>query len=246
MKTEIIALHGFLGEPSDWNESFAEIRSQKPDWNLVAVDWVHENGLGSDQNFESWSNKFVKFVEARGPALRTIVGYSLGGRLALHALERKPELWRAAVFLSVNPGLQTAQEKLQRLQSDKEWARRFQEENFVETLKAWNAQEVFRGGQEPDRRHLISSRKSWVQSLENWSLGWQKDFRQSMDFWQIKQLWVAGQKDLKYCHLLKTLPLIPEIQKWEVQEASHRLLVEAPGEVAHFIIRASSPIENHP
>ena len=240
MKTEIIALHGFLGQPEDWKEVFAEIKSQHPDWDVVAVDWIREPTLGPQQNFENWSKNFCNWVSAR-PAVqrRTLVGYSLGGRLALHALERQPELWQAAVFLSVNPGLQSAQEKLQRLQADKDWALRFHKEDFFQVLSDWNKQSVFMGSAEPDRSTLSVFQNEWAQCLENWSLGWQKDFRVSMDFWQVRQIWVAGQKDTKFCELLKTIPLIPELQKWEIQEASHRLLFEAPVEVAHFIQRAS-------
>jgi 2-succinyl-6-hydroxy-2,4-cyclohexadiene-1-carboxylate synthase len=246
MKTEIIALHGFLGAPEDWKESFAEIHAQKPDWTLTAVDWAAEKIFSPEQNFETWAQNFCKWIEGRGPARRTLVGYSLGGRLALHALECQPELWKAAVFLSVNPGLQTAQEKLLRLNSDKEWAQRFGTESFSQVLADWNSQPIFAGANFPFKSSLEKHKEVWVNCLENWSLGWQKDFRQSMDFWQVRQLWVAGQKDVKFCQLLKTLPAIPELQKWEVQEASHRLLIEAPGEVAHFVIRASQPIENHP
>ena len=245
MKTEVIALHGFLGQPEDWKEVFQEVHEQQPGWDLLAVDWMKEPTLGPFQNFENWSKNFCEWIQARPRvSRRTLVGYSLGGRLALHALERKPELYQAAVFLSVNPGLQTAQEKLQRLHSDKEWAHKLQNQDIASFWQDWNSQPVFSGAAEksevPLSPEILSKNKvQWAQCLENWSLGWQKDFRLSMDFWQVRQIWAAGQKDSKFCEILKTIPMIPELQKWEVQDASHRLLQEAPGEVAHFIVRAT-------
>jgi 2-succinyl-6-hydroxy-2,4-cyclohexadiene-1-carboxylate synthase len=239
MKTRIIALHGFLGEPADWAPVFREIHEQKPDWDLQAPDLREQSSL----SLTEWAQNFCAWVKALPPARNTLVGYSMGGRLGLHALQIQPELWQAAVFLSTNPGLRSAEEKWQRLQTDQQWAADFRTLPFNEVLQRWQAQPVFHGAAaEPNRRGQESFREPWAQIMENWSLGRQIDFREHIDLWDVRQIWAAGTKDAKFIELLRSLPARPEIQKWEVEDVAHRLPFEAPSEVAHFALRASMPI----
>ena len=238
MRTIVFALHGFLGEPSDWKNVFSQIKKEKQEWELIAVDCMHEKMLSPDHSFENWSKNFIKWVESFGESRRIIVGYSMGGRLALHAVEQKPELWASAVFLSTGPGLLTEKEKQDRIIHDQEWSRRFQEEELGAVLKDWNAQTIFKGSFNPGRHVTKLDPAALGKCLTNWSLAKQKNFRPVLEYFHIPQIWAAGAKDSKYCGFVKSLPAIAEMQKWEVEECGHRLIFEAPQEVAHFTIRS--------
>ena len=238
MKTIVFALHGFLGEPADWRSVFSQIKKEKPDWELIAVDYMHEKKLTSDYNFEEWSKNFTDWVQSFGEARRIITGYSMGGRLALHAVEYKPELWSSAVFLSTGPGLLTEKERQDRVLHDQGWSRRFQTEEFSAVMKDWNAQSIFADSFVPARYATKLDPIALGKCLTNWSLAKQKNFRPVLEFFHIPQIWAAGAKDSKYCGYVKSLPALREIQKWEVQECGHRLIFEAPLEIAHFIIRS--------
>jgi 2-succinyl-6-hydroxy-2,4-cyclohexadiene-1-carboxylate synthase len=248
VKTEVFALHGFLGEPADWKSTFQFLSAEKPDWNVHAIDVFHQ--FGENLQLEAWAKEFDQWVRNQTPASETkriLLGYSMGGRLALHALEQDPELWFGAVLLSTHPGLFSAKEKVNRVQSDQEWSHRFANEEPLNVLKDWNAQGVFQGAitnhRDDDRDyHRDYDKQDAVHALTHWSLGKQKDFRSLLDLWHARQMWVAGGKDKKFSDLLKTLPESSSIQKWVVEDASHRLLFEAPQEVAHFIARLGSPI----
>jgi 2-succinyl-6-hydroxy-2,4-cyclohexadiene-1-carboxylate synthase len=238
MKTIVFALHGFLGEPADWKGVFAQVKKEKPDWELQAVDFMHEKNLKPDFDFSQWSDHFIEWVEGFGEARRILVGYSMGGRLALHALEKKPELWSSAVFLSTGPGLTTERERVLRVEHDQSWANKFLKEEFNQVMTEWNSQSIFTGTFTPSRHATKLIPEDLAKCLTNWSLAKQKDFRPILDFFHIPQIWCAGARDEKYSEFLKTLPAIPKLQKWEVVDAGHRLIFEAPLEVAHFIIRS--------
>ena len=241
VKIRVVALHGFLGHAADWQPVFDEIRALRPNWELLAPDWMEFLQTEQPLTFAGWANRFLGWCRTLPAAKNTIVGYSLGGRLALHAVDRQPELWSAGVFLSTNPGLVDPKEKLARWQSDQDWAREFRQEDFATVLAKWNSQPVLQGGSEPDRNFNRNHVALLSQCLNSFSLGLQNDFRDRMDLWHLRQIWAAGTRDRKFSELLKTLPELPEIQKWEVDEASHRLIFDAPQEVAHFIMRASMP-----
>jgi 2-succinyl-6-hydroxy-2,4-cyclohexadiene-1-carboxylate synthase len=241
VNTQVFALHGFLGACEDWNPVFKFIAVEKPAWQLRAVDIFKD--IGDGLSYEKWAENFCQWVRSQSPGQRRLLlGYSMGGRLALHALEQDPDLWDGVVFLSTNPGLSNAAEKLERIQSDLKWAQRFSEEERASVLKDWNAQALFHGASGVGARDENFETGNVVHSLTAWSLGRQKDFRQTMDLWHVRQIWAAGGKDRKFSDLLKTLPVSTDIQKWVVEDAAHRLLLEAPEEVAHFVVRVGSPI----
>lgn len=248
MKKVIYALHGFLGLPTDWELVRKIIHEEKPDWIFVEVDLFHQKEFSTDLSYEQWVAAFYKWLKnfedenlKNQNIQRTLVGYSLGGRLALHLLQENPEYWAGSVFISTNPGLINESEKLQRLENDRQWAKKFLNQNFSLTLKEWNNQPVFQSGFEPERKEVNYNKNLLVSALLNWSLALQKDFRILMDLWNVRQIWVAGEKDKKFSQILKTLPECQDIQRWEVEGASHRLIFEAPEEIAHFIIRVSMP-----
>lgn len=253
MKKVIYALHGFLGQASDWQQVQKKMREEKPDWEFVPLDLFRMSEFLPIQGFDQWTQKFYEWMSdyetlhfpeqmPEQKCERTLVGYSLGGRLALHLLQAKPDLWSGAVFISTNPGIKEEAEKLQRLEADQRWAAKFLQQNFQDTLLEWNSQAVLRGSYEPERFEINYDMADLAAALVNWSLALQKDFRLLMDLWEVRQIWIAGEKDQKFSEMLKSLPESPDIQRWVVEGASHRLIFEAPEEVAHFIVRVSSPL----
>lgn len=54
---------------------------------------------------------------------KILVGYSMGGRLALHAL-LEGGLWDAAILISPHPGLESEEERAARRAGDAEWGSR--------------------------------------------------------------------------------------------------------------------------
>lgn len=250
MKTVVYALHGFLGLSSDWAQVEKKIKEEKPDWDFVTPSLFQDQAFSSIQSFEKfvldfykWQKDFEGNAYPQGDLCRALVGYSLGGRLALHLLEANPDHWSSAVLISTHPGLVTKEEKNQRIESDKAWAGKFLNGNFSATIQEWNDQATLRGSFEPSRKEENYLKKDLAEALTVWSLGHQKNFRLLMDLWHVRQLWIAGENDQKFSDLLKTLPESGDIQRWMVEGASHRLIFEAPEEVAHFIIRGSSPIK---
>ena len=82
-KATVFAIHGFLGLPSDWD--FLEYAVP-----LEAVDLA--NFCCPTNGFKEWAVQFNTRAK-KTPGRKIIMGYSLGGRLAMHALLHDPDLW---------------------------------------------------------------------------------------------------------------------------------------------------------
>ena len=111
-------LHGNLGSPADW----------KPVMDFLRAGGVEARAL----NLWRYLECCPKSLKDMGRVLCSeiasqdrhplICGYSLGGRLAMQAVLAHPPLWKGAIFVSANPGLEHEEERAARRAKDAEWA----------------------------------------------------------------------------------------------------------------------------
>lgn len=133
----IVALHGFLGSPSDW-------------------DLLREAGFDID----------ARELGDIPPAGDTILGYSMGGRLTLNALIGGARYERA-VIVSAGLGIESEADRAARREGDEKWARRFADDDWESVMRDWNAQPLFGGhlrvrpGSEADRRRAVAELRDY-------------------------------------------------------------------------------------
>ncbi len=133
----------------------------------------------------------------------TLLGYSMGGRIALHMLLQDPGRWRRAIIVSASPGLRTEGERAERLKGDEAWAARFLHEDWDAVVRDWNAQAVF-AHDPPDRlprREEEFDRHALAAALALGSVAHQANLREKLAALDIPVLWMAGAKDAKYAAL---------------------------------------------
>jgi 2-succinyl-6-hydroxy-2,4-cyclohexadiene-1-carboxylate synthase len=237
MKKAIFALHGFLGVPTDWN--FLD----KLGIEVIKVDYMNIRGLTPDSPLERWGENFNLWVEKNYPGYeRHLLGYSMGGRLAMQSLANKQKNWKSATFISSNFGLIEEQQKNIRIQEDQRWAQKFLTYEFSTVVREWNSQSVFiNSQQEPVRNEKDYQEQLLAKCLTHWSLGNQKYFFEELVQINIPQLWLAGLSDSKYVDLIRKLEgQSPLIQTRVVKDASHRVIFDQPEAVLKEIQRIIS------
>ncbi|MGZ3780936.1 MAG: alpha/beta fold hydrolase [Pseudobdellovibrionaceae bacterium] len=245
-KINLFFLHGFLGRPSDWDAVKACL-PQSQNIRIFLPDFFNEPGLGPHHSFEEWAHNFTKWVENLGlkSDKNILIGYSLGGRLALHAFENDPSLWTRIICVSTNPGFDDvfdgsaplSKERLSRLDNDTEWSRAFEAKPWIELIQKWNAQAVFNGGgSEPTRFEGDYRRYNLSLALTRWSLALQKNMRSMLKKHAKKIVWVVGENDYKFVEISKLLKEeITELKVNTVNKASHRVLFDNPTELGDLI-----------
>lgn len=207
---------------------------------IYVPDYFNEPALSPKNSFAQWAENFNQWAQEQGSSedANILVGYSLGGRLALHALEQNSALWRQVILISTNPGFDDGQQNLslgseerrQRSAGDTLWADEFLQSSWDLVLQKWNSQAVFaRGGKEPLRSENEYSRELLSLALTQWSLSQQKNMRPVIQKNIEKVCWMVGEWDNKYVQLSQHLAFqIPGLVVDQIPASSHRVLFDCP------------------
>lgn len=238
--TLVYAIHGFLGESSDWSLIREDIKKKyKGNLNFISEDLFAKDQQGI-LDFGKQADSIIKKIKSFDSfaGKKILVGYSLGGRIALHILQQSPELFDHFIFLSTNPGLKNdaENERKNRIINDQKWSEKISMENWDEFLKEWNSQSVFAGSssepmRDPQNYDLLKLKESMVK----WSLGKQTDFSNVLQMFNYKITWVVGSRDVKYCEIAEVLKSKGCINQFVKAEAGHRLWLDNPKAVAEII-----------
>jgi len=162
-----------------------------------------------------------------------LLGYSMGGRLALHALQHDSAMWRKAVIVSAHPGLQDETERMMRMARDAEWAAMALQKEWPEFLKEWDAQAVLAGDVATDRSALRQRKTEVIRSMMEWTLGKQEDLRAAIEGYECPVTWVTGANDEKFTSLAEEVSVERKIV---VPDVGHRVHLEAPGEIVAAVL----------
>lgn len=219
MKTisKVIALNGFMGTPKDW---------EMIDLGVKIDPWISKKPLNNLEQLALELNDYAAEYKEK-PFL---LGYSLGGRIALHALIANPDAWSGAIIVSAHPGLQTGDEKAKRLKEDQLWAEMIRNMSWDNFLEAWNGRGAFSGGRFAfERKETDYCRLKLADQLLASSLATQKDLRKEIAKLPLPILWMVGEKDKTYCSLSESLSFQHTLSKVvKISNAGHRLLWEQP------------------
>lgn len=247
-RVNLFFLHGFLGKSSDWALVKSHL-SLKDGTRVFSPDYFKEPQLGPQHDFKTWAKNFNAWVESLGCAKErnVLIGYSLGGRLALHAFENQPELWSKLVAISSNPGFDDNLDSFdpnsiprkERWLNDSFWAEEFLKSPWDSVIKSWNAQPVFgQGDKEPLRIEKEYSREQLSLALTQWSLALQKNFRSLLEKSTDQVALYVGEQDEKYMQMAAGLKeSIPQLRIEVIEEASHRVLFDNPKALATKLAR---------
>ncbi|MBY6188037.1 2-succinyl-6-hydroxy-2,4-cyclohexadiene-1-carboxylate synthase [Marinobacter hydrocarbonoclasticus] len=157
----MVLLHGFLGDHNDWPEALGE------HFDCLALD-LPGHGLSQSVElqqrpaFDEVVQRLLETLAYQGVARFHLLGYSLGGRLALalahHLSQHTPNRLLSLTLESAHPGLLSETEKAERLRSDAAWFQRMATEPATQWLDAWYRQGVFADLSEPARAAMVQAR----------------------------------------------------------------------------------------
>ena len=241
----IVCLHGFLGDGSDWRPLAERLCSR---YQVALVDLPgHGASTALPTESYSWAGAVHEIGALARPA-RGLIGYSMGGRLALTvALTAGLENLKALVIVSASPGLEESAARMQRLREDEARARDLELRGLPAFLETWYDQPLFASlcSQPTLRRALIDRRsggraEELAKALRGLSVGHQRPLWNELPGLPSPALFVAGEEDAAYGAMARrAADLSPLGRSLMVPACGHMPHLEQPAQcldaVAEFV-----------
>ncbi|MCA9878187.1 MAG: 2-succinyl-6-hydroxy-2,4-cyclohexadiene-1-carboxylate synthase [Thermomicrobiales bacterium] len=234
----LVLLHGFTGSHETWLPlvtRFAETR-------LVATLDLPGHGRSQLPSSQTWSfasvvDDLAWLIAALPGGAADLLGYSMGGRIALALAATHPDRVRNLVLESASPGIADDQERDMRVRADAHLADRLQEsgiEAFVadwEQLPMWQSQaKLSEHDRERQRRIRLSHTPDGLAAnLRATGAGAQPSYWAQLSSLQMPALLIAGGLDRKFTHIANAMnAAIPNSWLEIVPNAGHAVHLEQP------------------
>jgi len=239
-------LHGFMGSADDWSEEITAPLSAAG-YQLLTVDLPgHGRTVVDDEDdyfVEYCAEGLIRLLDKLHLERVHMVGYSMGGRLALYLAVRFPERCNKVVLESASPGLKTRAEREARIAQDALLANRMISQPMEEFLREWYAQPLFASmAAQPERlKHLIARRSknerlSLCMSLRGMGTGALPSLWENLKRLTNPLLLIAGEKDAKFTAIGREMADgCPVAQLRVVPDAGHNVHFERPHEFATLV-----------
>lgn len=241
----VVFLHGFLGQGSDWlpfmDAFIQDYRCLLPD-----LPGHGANLDGQDRqtlSFARLAQGLERLLDRLGIGERVhLVGYSMGGRVALYFAVHRPERVQSLVLESASPGLSKRQERQERRQLDDLRAAKLLAGGLDAFLEEWYAQPLFTSlSRQPDRdvgsdrlETLKARRRQndahWIaRAIAELSPGRQPALWNRLGELRMPVLLLAGEQDEKYAALVRKMgSRIPNATVIIAPGAGHNIHLESP------------------
>lgn len=233
----VLFLHGFMGSLADWRGAMEALQDR---FYCVAVDLP---GHGSSirlptgaYTIEETAQKILVMLGELEIVHTALVGYSMGGRLALYLALCHPARFTGLFLESASPGLESPEERKARREADEHRAKRLESEDFGRFLEDWYCQPLFSplACDEALLRRTIAARRKndpaeLAKSLRGMGTGVQPSLWGELPGLRVPALAVAGALDEKYVGISRRMArLAPSMESAVVPGAGHNVRAEAP------------------
>lgn len=233
----MVFLHGFMGSAADWRRVARALECR---FRCVVVDLPgHGGSTGLPPGayaFEGAARAVLDLLKNLGAERPAIVGYSMGGRLALYLALRHPDRVSKLFLESASPGLETSEERARRRAGDEEKAVRLESGDFGAFLRDWYQLPLFAPlARDEDllRRTMVGKLDNdpgeLARSLRGMGTGGQPSLWEELPGLQVPTLAVAGELDEKFLGISRRMEnLSARVRTAVVTDAGHNAHAEAP------------------
>ncbi|MFB6467570.1 2-succinyl-6-hydroxy-2,4-cyclohexadiene-1-carboxylate synthase [Cytobacillus sp. Hz8] len=235
----LLVLHGFTGDHSTWTPFYKQWAQHST---LYALDIVGHGKTDSPADVEDYqilraAEDLHRFLEQNQIEKTDVLGYSMGGRLALTFAIQYPEKVRRLILESASPGLETAEERHERVQKDEQLALFIRNEGIEAFVEYWENIPLFASQKllstekqrELRRQRLTNLPHGLANSLLGMGTGSQPSWWEQLGKLPNSTLLITGSIDKKFCMIAEQMRAKMKNAKWiTVENCGHAIHVEKP------------------
>jgi 2-succinyl-6-hydroxy-2,4-cyclohexadiene-1-carboxylate synthase len=238
-KLPLMLLHGFTGSAESWRghtASFAQLGE------VIALDFLGHGKSDAPSDPARYAmdccvEDLVSIMDKLEIGRVNLLGYSMGGRVALVFANEHPERVNGMILESASPGIENKVERRERLQKDEELADRIEREGIEKFVEYWTSIPLFesqerlpRSVQEDlKRQRLVNTAFGLANSLRGLSIGRQESYTGQLSTISMPVLILAGELDTKFSGIANAMgEALPNGVVKIIQKAGHTIHLEQP------------------
>jgi len=247
----IVLLHGFTGSIKTW----AQLSKQLPSSiRIIAIDLLGHGKTDAPANASRYSmTEQIEDLECLFQQLKlqqfTLLGYSMGGRVALSYAVSYPDRIKHLILESASPGLDSKEEQEARRKADELLANKIEQfgiENFVnqwENIPLFSSQKKLplEVQQAIREERLGQTEIGLANSLRGMGTGAQTSLWNELERISFPVYLITGELDQKFCRIAKLMKeRIPKAEQIIVSNVGHAIHVENSTQFATIVKKVFS------
>lgn len=242
----VILLHGFTGDHTTWKSLFPYLTHS---FQVIAVDLVGHGRTDAPDDCKWYdmsevASQIIKLMDKLNIEQAHLLGYSMGGRLAISIAMLYPNRVKSLLLESTSPGIKTAKGREERIQQDELLAEKILTEGIKKFVYYWEQISLFSTQaylpenirQQIRSQRLKNSEIGLANSLKGMGTGRQPSWWDRLH--EIKQptLLMCGELDEKFCHIADEMKeLLPYAHLEKVKGVGHTIHVEEPSKFGTIV-----------
>lgn len=235
----LLLLHGFTGDSGTW---LPFIPFWKKNYKVITVDIIGHGKTDSPEDVAKFSmRESVDHLKAIIDSLHIapvhLLGYSMGGRLALAYVNEYPETVKKLILESASPGLKTEMERQQRRIQDEKLGDSILEQGIINFVDKWEKIPLFKSQDRLDstvkeairNQRLANNPIGLANSLKGMGTGAQSSYWSQISKLSIDTLLITGELDRKFDQIAEEMVKSnKKMRHLNVNDAGHAIHVEKP------------------
>lgn len=233
----LVLLHGFTGSAQSWQ---SHVPTLSKHFSLIAPDFLGhgKSDAPSDParyNIENTTADLLALFDQLEISRTHLLGYSMGGRVALHFALTHPERVERLVLESSSPGLADPHERAQRVANDAALADTIERDGIAAFVAYWTNLPLFATQKKlPEsigaalyQQRLASSAQGLANSLRGLGTGVQPSLWEQLHQLNLPTLLITGALDQKFTRIAKSMSQsIPDARHTIIPDAGHTIHLE--------------------
>jgi 2-succinyl-6-hydroxy-2,4-cyclohexadiene-1-carboxylate synthase len=231
-----VLAHGFTQTARSWSAVERLMAERRPTAEIVAVD-LPGHGAASDVTGDLW-DAAERLITIGGTA--TYIGYSMGGRVALHAAVAHPDAVTRLVLIGATAGIEDEDERRDRRAADDRLATRIEEIGVAAFVDEWLRNPLFAGLDDDTARRddrLRNTAPGLASSLRSTGTGTQTPLWEALGELRTPVLLLVGEHDSKFTAIAERMrAALPDASMQVIADAGHSVHLEQPEATVEAIL----------
>ena len=235
----LLLLHGFTGSSQNWKPLVSALQGE---FQVIAPDLLGHGRTDAPDDPGRYAMALaaadlIAILEALAVKPVSLLGYSMGGRLALYLATHYPHYVKRLVLESASPGLELAADRAQRQLADDALAQQIEDNgidwfvNYWEQIPLFATQHNLSKSQRNfvRQQRLLNSPTGLANSLRGMGTGVQPSLWRDLGQLNMPVLLITGRLDTKFTALAGQMAsALPQVEIVTLDQAGHTVHLEMP------------------